>query len=109
MQKRKVDWAAPDESSETGFKEVNRIRSDKSARVNRSQKLLDNGQTGSNPPEQRDWLEKNPGLSGRQELSQVIRVSCDVAFCNTTDPFLSHRRLRARSLCSSLRDNSCPE
>ena len=28
MQQRKVDWAASDESSETGFKEVNRIRSD---------------------------------------------------------------------------------
>jgi hypothetical protein len=39
MQQRKVDWAASDESSETGFKEVDRIRSDKSARVNRSQKL----------------------------------------------------------------------
>ena len=48
MQQRKVDWAASDESSETGFKEVNRICSDKSARVNRSQKLLDNGQSGSN-------------------------------------------------------------
>jgi hypothetical protein len=42
MQQRKVDWAASDESSETAFKEVNRIRSDKSARVNRSQKVLDN-------------------------------------------------------------------
>jgi hypothetical protein len=32
MQQRKVDWAASDESSETGFKVVNRIRSDKSVR-----------------------------------------------------------------------------
>jgi hypothetical protein len=35
MQQRKVDWAGSDESSETGFQEIDRIRSDESARVNR--------------------------------------------------------------------------
>jgi hypothetical protein len=42
MQQRKVEWPAP-MSRQTDFKEVNRIRSDNSARVDRSQKLLDDG------------------------------------------------------------------
>jgi hypothetical protein len=45
MQQRKVDWSASNESPETGFKEVNRIRSGKSACANRSQKPLHKGAT----------------------------------------------------------------